>query len=257
MTHHSENHNPSPAGENGSYRMKDNTIAISILIGAILISASIFYSTRVDTRSKAVPLANNPSGQTANAGQTAQPGAPEGPFDVAERADAAVFGNENAPVTIVEFTDFQCPFCQRFFNDAYKQIKEKYIDTGKARVVFRHFPLSFHQNAQKAAEAAECANRQGKFIEYHDLLFQKMQADGTGLDIASLKAYAADLRLSTSRFNSCLDNGDTAGIVKSDMDAGQAAGVSGTPTFFINGMKIVGALPFSSFEQAIEAELSK
>jgi len=184
--------------------------------------------------------------------------------------DAQIGGNEENKLTerrgapsigsgkleIVEFSDFQCPFCQRFFNEAYKEIKSKYIDTGKAKLVFRHFPLSsFHVNAQKAAEAAECANKQNKFPEYHDVLFEKGQADGTGLAVFDLKQYAKDLGLNTAKFNSCLDNGETADIVKKDIEDGGKAGVTGTPTIFINGEKIVGAQPYSNFEQKIEAAL--
>lgn len=232
----------------------------SIIVGAILISASILYGNKLlikEFGSGGVNQKLQAAGQNAAPLQPAAPSEPTGPVDVAERKDAAVLGKSNAKVTVMVFTDFQCPFCQRFFTDAYKQIKEKYVDSGKAKIVYRHFPLAFHQNAQKAGEAAECANRQGKFVEYHDVLFQKMQADGTGLDVASLKTYAADLRLSTSKFNSCLDNGETAEIVKGDMAAGQAAGVSGTPTIFVNGNRIVGAQPFSSFESVIEQELNK
>ena len=248
--HHEHHHEPK----------KENVIAASIIVGAILISASIFYNTKLTLKEfadggslkagsqAAAPLAPAAPGQPA-------PAQPTGPVDVAERKDAATLGKSNAKVTFVEFTDFQCPFCQRFFTDAYKQIKEKYVDTGKVKIVFRHYPLPFHANAQKAGEAAECANRQGKFIQYHDVLFTKGQADGTGLDVASLKQYASDLKLNTSKFNSCLDNGETAQVVKDDMAAGQAAGVSGTPTMFVNGNRIVGAQPFTAFEQAIEAAL--
>jgi protein-disulfide isomerase len=95
--------------------------------------------------------------------------------NVPARGDAPVLGKSDAPVTIVEFSDFECPYCARFMKDTYPQIKTKYIDTGKVRVVFRHFPLSFHASAQKAAEAGECAARQGKFSEFHELVFQKGQ----------------------------------------------------------------------------------
>jgi protein-disulfide isomerase len=178
---------------------------------------------------------------------------PSAPVDVA--TGAHVLGNADAPVTIVEFSDFQCPFCQRFYNDAEKQIITNYVNTGKAKLAFRHFPLPFHQNAQKAGEAAECAAKQGKFWEMHDVMFQKGSGDGTGLDVASLKQYAADLKLDTAKFNSCLDSGETASIVQQDTAAGSAAGVSGTPTVFVNGKAVVGAQPYANFQQAIDAEL--
>lgn len=243
------------------HRKNEFSVPGSILVGAILISASIFYNTKLIIKEFGIEAAGSRITVAAN---QAAPGAPaavnpqaEGPVNVASRNDAPVLGKNSAKVMVMEFSDFQCPFCQRFFTDAYKQIKAKYIDTGKAKFVFRHFPLPGHQNAQKAAEAAECANRQGKFEKYHDTLFTKGQADGTGLDVPSLKTYAKELGLDTGKFNACLDTGETAEIVKKDLSDGAAAGVSGTPTVFVNGKKIVGAQPFAVFEAAIEAELKK
>jgi len=158
---------------------------------------------------------------------------------------------KSGPVEIVEYSDFQCPFCKKFYNEAYKDIKKNYVDTGKATIVYKHFPLSIHQNAQKASEASECARDQGKFLEYHDTLFTKGTSDGTGLNITDLKQYAVDLGLNTARFNACLDGGDNAALVKREMDEGLARGVSGTPTFYINGKQVVGAQPYSVFESAI------
>lgn len=158
------------------------------------------------------------------------------------------FGPENAEVTIVEYSEFQCPYCARVV-PTVNQIKEKYGD--RVKVVFKDFPLDFHQYAQKAAEAAQCAHEQGRFWEYHDMLF----ANQGSLDIASLKQYASGLGLNTEQFNSCLDSGKYAAEVQQDLSDGRAAGVSGTPTFFINGEKLVGAQPFSAFESLIINEL--
>lgn len=225
---------------------KDILMPGSILIGAILISASILWggSGAINARDAETVA------QAGNAPQQQDNGEP---VALTKRNDAPSKGG--GKVEIVEFSDFQCPFCQRFYNDAYKQIKEKYVDTGKAKFVYRHFPLSFHQNAQKAAEAAECANRQGKFWPYHDLLFDGFVSDGSNLEVADLKKYASDLGLDTSKFNSCLDNGETSATVKKDVDEATKAGVSGTPTIFINGKKIVGAQSFSAFEVIIENAL--
>jgi protein-disulfide isomerase len=166
--------------------------------------------------------------------------------------DDAVNGDKDAPVTIVEFSDYECPFCARFFDQTYSQIKEKYIDTGKVKLIFRDFPLSFHTQAQKAAEAAECAGEQGKYYDMHDKLF----AEGVAGGVASFKGYAKSLGLDTAKFDSCLDNGDMASEVQKDFLDGQQAGVQGTPGFFVNGVPISGAQPFSVFEQVIEAALS-
>ena len=166
--------------------------------------------------------------------------------------DDAVKGDPDATVTIVEFSDFECPFCARFYSDTLSQIETQYIDTGKVKLVYRDFPLSFHQNAQKAAEAAECSGEQGKYYEMHDLLFERGVQGG----VVSYKAYAQEIGLNTADFNSCLDSGAMASEVKKDFVDGQQAGVQGTPGFLVNGKLISGAQPFSVFQQVIEAELS-
>lgn len=256
-----EKQTQNPTTESGQTQASPaTTIAASIVVGALLISGSVFYNTKIlISELGGKPLAAAPTQQVLGAQQQAPtaPTEPEGPVDVPSRADAATLGTSSAPVTIVEFTDFQCPFCQRFFNETYSQLKTKYVDTGKVRFEFRHYPLSFHVNAQIAGEAAECANRQGKFLPYHDTLFTKGQADGTGLDVDSLKQYAKDLGLNTTKFNSCLDNHETREVVAGDTAAGTKAGVSGTPSFFINGQKIVGAMPTANFEQIIDEALKK
>lgn len=224
-----------------------HVIGLSILAGAILISASIFYNTN-----SMVSKLGGTGGAVAAAGAKQ---APSAPVKVNERSDAPVLGKKDAKVTIIEFSDFQCPYCKKFNDNTFAQIKKEYVDTGKAKIVFRHFPLSFHVNAEIAGEAAECANRQGKFWDYHDLLFKNGQADGAGLDSASLKKYAEQVGLNTAKFNSCLDNGETAEIVKKDFADGQAAGTTGTPSFYVNGVQVVGALPFASFSASIENAL--
>ena len=162
-----------------------------------------------------------------------------------------VLGEDNASVTIIEFSDYECPFCGRHFGSTYGQIKSKYVDTGKVKIIFKDFPLSFHQNAQKAAEAAECAGDQGKYYEYHDSLFNNQQA----LGVSSLKSYASDLGLDTDAFNSCLDSGEKYLEVQEDFKEGQKVGVRGTPANFINGILISGACPIEAFDAAIQAEL--
>jgi len=153
-------------------------------------------------------------------------------------------------VTIVEFSDFQCPYCSRFFLEAYPQIKQEY--EGKVKFVYRDFPLTaIHPYAEKAAEAAGCASNQGKYWEYHDLLWIKQEA----LDVDSLKSYAADLGLDTDAFNGCLDSGAYASEIENDLTEGQSYGVESTPTFFINGQLVSGALPFASFKAVIDAAL--
>lgn len=225
---------------------RDLLTPIGILIAAILVSASICWSS-----GKISWSGSELAALVAQEGQVPTTGNEE--TKLTKRVGAATIGS--GKVEIVEFSDFQCPYCQQFYNVAYKEIKTKYIDTGKVKLTFRQYPLPFHANAQKAAEASECANKQNKFWQYHDVLFIKGQADGTGLAVTDLKKYAQDLGLDTNKFNSCLDSGETADIVKKDLTDGQKAGVSGTPTFFINGKKVVGAQPFTVFQQEIEAAL--
>jgi len=165
-------------------------------------------------------------------------------------------GNEGAPVTIIEYSDFQCPYCKRFYQETFSNIETDYIDTGKVKIVFRHFPLSFHQNAETAAEGAECAGEQGKFWEMHNELFDSGSGDGTGLSADDIKGYAAGLGLDTTQFNTCLDSNKYTDKIQSDMKAGIAAGVQGTPAFVINGQLVVGAQPYSVFQTAIEAALA-
>jgi protein-disulfide isomerase len=164
----------------------------------------------------------------------------------------AVKGDKNAPVTIVEFSDYECPFCGKFYSQTLPQIEEKYIKTGKVKLIYRDYPLGFHAQAQKAAEAAECAGEQGKYYEMHNLLFEKGVAGG----VSSFKAYAKEIKLDTAKFDQCLDSGKMSSEVQKDAADGGKYGVQGTPAFFINGKLLSGAQPYSVFQQAIEAELS-
>ncbi len=159
-------------------------------------------------------------------------------------------GPANAPVTIVEFSDFQCPYCGREVPVIERVMKEY---DGKVRLVFRHYPLDFHPFAQKAAEAAACAQEQGKFWELHD----KMFGNQTKLAVEDLKGYAKSVGLDPSKFDKCLDSGEKKAMVEEDQKAGSAAGVNGTPAFFINGLFINGAQPYEQIKQAVDRELKK
>jgi protein-disulfide isomerase len=162
---------------------------------------------------------------------------------------APVRGAREAPVTIVEFSDFQCPYCKRS-KSVTKQVLQQY--SGKVKLAFRDFPLrEIHPLAQKAAEAARCAGEQGKYWEYHDLLFAKAPE----LEVSSLKQYATALGLDSTRFNECLQQGKYAALVEKDVQDGIQLGVSSTPSFFVNGRPVIGAQPFSAFERIIEEEL--
>ena len=138
------------------------------------------------------------------------------------------------------------------------EIKKNYIDTGKVRYIFRDFPLSFHPNAQKAAEAAHCAGAQGAYLEMHDKLFSAQSAwSGLALVTDTFAGYAGEMGLDVAAFRTCLESGQFAAQIAQEVKAGQAAGVGGTPSFLLNGQLMVGAYPYSEFQKRIEAELDK
>jgi protein-disulfide isomerase len=159
-------------------------------------------------------------------------------------------GPAAAPVTIVEFSDFQCSYCAQV-SLTLKKITEQYRD--KVRLVFRDFPLAMHKEAPKAAEAAACAHEQGKYWEMHDRLF----ANQGELQIEDLKRHAAEINLKGDQFNTCLDSGKYAAEWSEDMKEGSRYGVSSTPVFFINGRMLTGAQPFEVFSRMIEEELGR
>ena len=177
--------------------------------------------------------------------------------------DGAMRGDPKAKVTLIEFSDFQCPFCGRFFNETLPQLDKEFIQTGKVRYVLREFPLAaIHPNAQTAAEAAECAGVQGKYWEMHDKLFQNQKA----LEVPHLKRYAKDVGLNINVFDECLDNGSQVPKIQRDIQEARSLGVTGTPAFFlglttpgktIKGIHIEGAQPIEVFQQEINRLLSQ
>ncbi len=171
--------------------------------------------------------------------------------EIEEVRDNEFLGEEDAPVTVIEWSDFECPFCARFYSETLPQIIEEYVEEGDVKFVFKHFPLSFHKNAQKAAEAAECAKDQGAFWEMHDLLFESGVDGGE----KTYKKYAAQLDLDEGKFASCLNSGRKAKEIDQDIKEGTAAGVRGTPGFTVNGQLVSGAQPFAAFEAVIEEKL--
>jgi len=183
-------------------------------------------------------------------GAKAQPSADTGAkVDIKIAKDDHIRGNKNAKITIVEYSDIQCPFCSRY-HDTMLQVMKSYPKD--VRWVFRHFPLdSIHPMARKAAEATECAGEQGKFWEYTD----KLYANQSNLSAEYFTTAAKELGLNTGKFDTCLSSGKMAAKVSADLQEGQSLGVRGTPGSFINGKSIPGAVPFSTIEGMIKAEL--
>ncbi len=195
----------------------------------------------------------NPAPGQAQGNRPSAPATPQGPQRVEVSVDDdPAWGPEDAPVVIIEFSDFQCPFCTRFRKQTYDRIKETYGD--KIRFVYRDFPLTqIHPEAVPAAIAANCAGEQGKYWEYHDLLF----LGGKPLGRDTYVEYADQLGLDVDEFSRCIDEQRYLDEVQKDFQDGVAAGVRGTPTFFINGVPLVGAQPFENFQAVIEQELAK
>jgi protein-disulfide isomerase len=167
-------------------------------------------------------------------------------------AKGSAKGSDKAPVTIIEFSDFQCTFCWRFWKQTLPRLEEEYIKPGKVRFVYRHLAILGPQSVA-AAQASECAAEQGKFWEYHDTLFASKGF--FSLADRRLKQYARDLKLDGKAFDQCLDGGKYAKKVKGETGIGLRLGANGTPTFFINGRLLVGAHPFQTFQKIIQEEL--
>ena len=173
--------------------------------------------------------------------------------------DAFAIGDPDAPVTIVEYTDFQCPFCRRYFEETFHQIVENHVETGQVRYVFKDFPLqNIHPQAVKAAEAARCAGEQEAFLAMHDQLFIRQDQWSNQDDaVERFVAYSEELGLDSDALAACLESGRYEDAVLADLAEGTALGVTGTPAFFVNGQLVPGAYPYETFEQLIEAELAQ
>jgi len=168
----------------------------------------------------------------------------------------AMLGSKEAPLTIVEFTDYQCPFCQRFHTTSFVELKKNYIDTGKVRFYSRDLPLDFHSNAMRAAQAARCASDQGQFWQLRDV----MGANPNKLDMDSLVADAADLKMDVNAFRACVESEKYKNAVQTDVMEAMKIGASGTPTFVVgkstpdgvDGELVVGSQPYSVFDQKLK-----
>ena len=177
-----------------------------------------------------------------------------------------IIGNSNAPITIIEFSDFQCPFCAKFHIQTLPKIMDEYIKEGKVKLVFRDFPIqSIHSNALLASVAAECANEQGKFKEMHDKLFENQNewnSKDTDNLIILFNQYSLEMGIEKEKFDSCLKNGKYIKEIQKDLDDGRTYGVSGTPGFFIGNdemgfIELKGAHPFENFKNVIDTQLKK
>ncbi len=165
-------------------------------------------------------------------------------------------GDSSAKVTVIEYSDYECPFCSKFFSESYGKLKTEYIDTGKINFIFKDFPLGFHDKAIPAAAAANCVLRDlgnEKYFEMHDMIFSNQRS----LNDANLKVWATELGIDSANYDSCIIDSSIIDEINEDLVEGSALGVSGTPSFFINGKLIVGAQPYSVISAEIERALSE
>ena len=172
--------------------------------------------------------------------------------------DDPVMGSPDASLTVIEFTDYQCTFCRKYFLETFGSLKKDYIDTGKIKYVVRDYPLQEHPQALLAAEAADCANEQGKFREMHDLLFTEQDKWSYQNDaLKTMKGFADQLQLDQGKFSACLDNGNSEMEINKDISDGELYKIAFTPTIFVGDKKIVGAQAFETFKSVIDSELNK
>lgn len=181
--------------------------------------------------------------------------------DLQTLADGKVLGSTSARVVVQEYSDFQCPYCLEFHKTTEGQLLQQYINTGQVRLEYHHFVIidarTGGHESERAAEASECANAQGKFWPYHDTLFAHQAGEGSGaFSDARLTGFAQTLGLDMTAFNSCFSSGQTAAAVRADMTTGLALGVQGTPTVFVNGVEVPDPFNYSSFKTMIETALA-
>jgi len=179
------------------------------------------------------------------------------PLAAPANADGKAWGPADAPVLIEEFADYQCPYCGEFAKGVGHQLAEAYADSGQVRFEYKNFAFIGNESV-KAAEAAECANAQGMFWQYHDTVFANQRGENLGaFSNANLKNFAAVIGLDEGAFNSCFDRGEYASVVRAEKSEGEDRGINSTPTLFINGQQLSGGLPFEQYQQIIESALSQ
>lgn len=235
-------------------RFTQQQVLYTLLLVAVFLLGYLFATVQA-LKKPVSKIIEAPTAQQQPAAQ--QPAAPD-PNKVynVDAGHLPVNGDKNAKVTVIEFSDFECPFCGKFFTDTYPSLKKDYIDTGKVKFYFRHYPLPFHTKAVPLANLAECANDQGEFWKMHDKIFENNSTVPTLTD-ADFKQWAVDLGMDATTFNNCYDAKTHQKEIDKDSADGQVSGVSGTPTFYINGKQLVGAQPYASFKPLIDAALAK
>jgi len=238
-----------------------NKLIVGVIVGAVLSAFFGGYVLGTETAQSSETVIKNAKDVTDQTVAKQPQSNPSSGIISVSLDDDPVKGDPNAPITMIEFSDFQCPFCARFFTETLPLIQKNYIDTGKVKFVYRDFPIpSIHQNAIPAAIAAECADEQGMFWEYHDKIFEN-QILWQDLDnqnvVRTFEQFAKELVLDTDTFNTCLESAKYLEEVQNDLNEGVSYGVTGTPGFFIGNEKIgygmvSGAQPYAAFQQVFD-----
>jgi protein-disulfide isomerase len=237
------------------HALREETLAVSrtrmvTLLVPVAFAMGLLIGYMIWGRSSATLAANDPAGNLSANQAAAQTSQPVTRYKVDDGGNLAV-GPNTAPITIVEFSDYQCPYCIKWDTEVYKRLLQAYPD--KIRFVYRDFPLySIHPEAEPAAEAANCAGEQGRYYDYHDKLF----SEEVELGSAAYTQYASELGLDMAKFKDCLSSHRYKAEVTSDYEYASNLGVRSTPTFFINGIALIGAQPYENFKQVIDKELS-
>ncbi len=235
-------------------------IGAAVLVGAILVTISMFVNTNrilqhIDSGS-GVAAGTQTAPAAPSAAGTQPSTAPTGPVNITLKPNTPFLGSGSAKVTVVEYADYQCPFCERWYTSTWPDLKAKYVDTGKIKFVYQDFAF-LGPDSNTLAEGSHCAADQNKFWQYHDYIFSHQQQENTGWATQDkVEALAQNISgLNSSQFNQCLNSGKYKQEVLDETAAGRQYGVTGTPTVFVNGTAIVGAQPATAFEQAIDAAL--
>jgi protein-disulfide isomerase len=210
------------------------------------------------TTSACAQRGGNAGAAAGSAGGNAARGLPPLDSVLARASNARQHGSETAKVTVIEVSDFQCPYCKMFFDSTYRRFDSAYVKTGKVRMVYINFPLPMHNQAFAAAKAAMCAGAQGKFWEMHDILFGRQREWAEQADAPQRFArYAAELGTDAAQFKDCYDNDRVAPLITNDLTQAASAGMNSTPTFIINREKVLnGALPFAELSREVDAALA-
>jgi protein-disulfide isomerase len=239
--------------------MSAMSIPVSIIFAGILISVSV-----ISVGGSMKDALKNSTGTTAAPTAANNNAAAEPTTATVSLGSMTREGSSDAKVAIVEFSDFECPYCGKYYDEAGRNILADYIKTNKVQMYYRHLPLSFHPSARPLAEASVCANEQGKFWEFHDSVFEKVLANNRTVPAGVVAAAASDTGIDQAKLNDCINTKRLSSIIDTDSNDAQSAGINGTPGFvvgkiqdgkIVNGTIVSGAQPYSAFQAAINQYL--